>query len=564
MQRRFRLAGLVLALASAADAADFTGKFHAPNDALVIELKPAGGDQYTGTITGGGQASDLTATAKDQKISGKFTIGGTGYTFDGTLDGDQLTVTTGGANYVMTRAPAGGGNPFGAGSATAAKAGAPAADGDKTAAAEVIPPEGKVLATNDFGKTLFFEHANIKDMSAAVTATAAALSKRLGAPVRIETRFEDQKHPGQGVAGFSATVAGKPVHGSMLCGETDRGEGVAVMFARAGAPVLQAAQLVAALPGRPPLHTFVVPDGTGTIGLPDGWTLVSNSLFGVISVKGPADQSVNLNVALPVLGAQSPLVRIYNQNVAFAQAHPQFAHMPPPLKGILLGELCKPVDAVKLIIPQIDKLNREAGKPGIELDEFTEVHDVPPAVAGMKAQSMDYLSFKIDGQTRTHMRSVARGESDDTTYGTWLYQTSGMSAPADHFDDDAATMYAILQSIKPDMKVMQQKLEDQLEANKQLSEDQRRQMLENNKNWQRQHEEQLAGYAKHNEEWRERNVVQDKLHKDFLEYIRGYRTVEDTKTGKQTDVDLGRVGEVMDQLNHDDPGRYKEIKERDK
>ena len=45
--------------------------------------------------------------------------------------------------------------------------------------------------------------------------------------------------------------------------------------------------------------------------------------------------------------------------------------------------------------------------------------------------------------------------------------------------------------------------------------------------------------------------------------IRGYRTVEDTRTGDRTSVDLGNVRDIVDELNQGDPGRYKEIPLRD-
>ena len=136
-------------------------------------------------MAAGDQSCALTATTKDQKISGKFTAGGTAFSLDGTLDGDQLTVVTGGATYVMTRASAA--NPFGAGSAAAAKAHT-AGDASKPAeaadaadpASEVIPADGKVLAVTPSGKTLFFVFPDAKDAASAIHAVVAPAQQATG------------------------------------------------------------------------------------------------------------------------------------------------------------------------------------------------------------------------------------------------------------------------------------------------------------------------------------------------------------------------------------------------
>jgi hypothetical protein len=59
------------------------------------------------------------------------------------------------------------------------------------------------------------------------------------------------------------------------------------------------------------------------------------------------------------------------------------------------------------------------------------------------------------------------------------------------------------------------------------------------------------------------SVIRDRSNANEDEIIRGDRTVEDTVTGAQTSVDLGSVDQVVDGLNADQPGRYKEIPLRD-
>lgn len=50
---------------------------------------------------------------------------------------------------------------------------------------------------------------------------------------------------------------------------------------------------------------------------------------------------------------------------------------------------------------------------------------------------------------------------------------------------------------------------------------------------------------------------------DVDEGIRGYRKVYDTKTGEESDINLGDVNGVVNALNEADPGRYVQIPLRD-
>ena len=60
-----------------------------------------------------------------------------------------------------------------------------------------------------------------------------------------------------------------------------------------------------------------------------------------------------------------------------------------------------------------------------------------------------------------------------------------------------------------------------------------------------------------------RQLIQSRAAADFDETIRGYRTVEDTRTGQRFSVDLGRVHDFVERRNARDPGRFREIPLRD-
>jgi hypothetical protein len=570
MFRRTAAIAALLFTAGSVFGADFTGKFRAPNDAMVIELKSAGADQYTGTVSAGDQTCNLTATAKDQKISGKFTTGGNSFTLDGTLDGDQLTVTTGGATYVMTRPAAAGANPFGAGSAAATKA-RTGGDAPKPAdaaaapdaAAEVIPPDGKVLAVTPSGKTLFFVFPDAKDAATGIRAVVGPINKRLGTNVTLGKAFADTKNPACGSGSFTVTVGADNYTGTILCGPAKTGEAVSVVYMKKGASTPgDFATLMNALPTVVETETYNYPDGSGSIEIPKGWTVKNKTLADPLFVTGPNHQVLLMGLGIGVQAPDSPLMKMYAQNVAFAKAH-HFAP-PPPMKGIFVAPFDKPSVAVKVLDPQLSASSREQGLPYSEDPQVTEAKDLPNQLPDGKAEAITGTSTLVDGEVRTKMRNVQRLEAVPSGPGAWmLWVGLSMGAEQDRFPGDSVTMLGIIKSIKPNQKVLAQIFEDRIEANREMNEAQREAARERFKAGQIAHEDQLKGYDEYNKNWRDQQIVKDKSAKDYIEYIRGYRTVEDTQTGKTTDVDLSNVKQTMDDLNQADPGRYKEIPLRD-
>ena len=73
----------------------------------------------------------------------------------------------------------------------------------------------------------------------------------------------------------------------------------------------------------------------------------------------------------------------------------------------------------------------------------------------------------------------------------------------------------------------------------------------------------MAGYAQHNENWRQTEIAKGRSNADFVESIRGYRTVVDTQTGEKTSVDYNNVNEIVNSANEQNPGRYVQIPLRD-
>ncbi len=67
-----------------------------------------------------------------------------------------------------------------------------------------------------------------------------------------------------------------------------------------------------------------------------------------------------------------------------------------------------------------------------------------------------------------------------------------------------------------------------------------------------------ANYAR-TQSVEDNEIVKMRSLTDFDEVIRGERTIEDTRTGEQTSVNLADVHDIVDRLNYTDPDRYKEL-----
>ena len=126
------------------------------------------------------------------------------------------------------------------------------------------------------------------------------------------------------------------------------------------------------------------------------------------------------------------------------------------------------------------------------------------------------------------------------------------AGPAATFKQDLPVMVAMASSVKENTALIQEKT---------------RQNIDNqNRNFaaiqQANHEvqESFSGYLKTVQGG---SVITSRSADDFSEVTRGYRTVEDTTTGERTSADLGRVDDIVDNLNKYDPDRYKQIPLRD-
>ena len=540
------IAVAALAIPSITFAADFKGNF---TDAkLSVELTPAADGKYAGSITLNGQHFPLKATAEGSKLAGTFIASGTDFAFSATLEADRLTLVSEGHTYTLDRPATVVKNPL----ATDAPVNPLAAAGD-SASSDVT-----VLAATDSGKTLFFQKPKTTSAADALQAVLPDLAKVLGDRPKVSTAFADTKQATRGMAQFTATVNGKPVEGVILCGGGEKGEVVSVIYAATKAPPAEWVTLQAALPRLEKMTTLSFPDGTGSIDLPQGWECLTNSVDGGVAIKGPKDQLLAIGRSIGVQTPDSPLMQMFHQNQASARRLGMQVQKSMP--GIFVCEFSSPADSMKVLVPQYSEASQANHGPAIRLDTMLEVKDTKANTNGGKAQQLTYTWFKGTGSDQVHYKSICQGESMQIGNGAWMFYFTELAAPEKTFDVDAMTMYAIAQSLKVDMPTLQRVQSEKLQATAaDIRENQKRSFDQQ----QKAHQEQLAGYDRYNQAWKSQEVAKSRSNADFIEVIRGYRSVEDTTTGDKTSVDLGNVNGVVDKLNETDPGRYKQIPLRD-
>ena len=238
-----------------------------------------------------------------------------------------------------------------------------AASSTATADADVpVPGTGAlanytILKTTDFGKSMTRNFSAKTTARQVVRATVPDLLAFFGQKPKLVGVYQDQKDKKSACVFFSESLSGQPIKGISVIKVTDDATREWVVFCQANAPKGEAMKLLAlhkpsqpavdanagstgagaggggavaagSAPTNPPvndssaaptvptassggsnlqsippadikLQTYNFPDGTGSVGVPDGWTCTSPTIGNCI-VKGPADQTVGLDLSAMV------------------------------------------------------------------------------------------------------------------------------------------------------------------------------------------------------------------------------------------------------------------------
>lgn len=258
-----------------------------------------------------------------------------------------------------------------------------------------------------------------------------------------------------------------------------------------------------------PLTSRQLLDGSGTIGLPAGWT-ITGSHQGAVDAVGPHGE-VHLGIALPIMTPEA--------------ATPMFGYQYP-----LVAPYSGPVDAFRALLPQLNRagaeMARQTGQP-ITSIRLIRILGTRPVASPMPGGSATILHTEYDktvsGRTqRCQGLSIICTAPIDATQ--WIFYASTISAPSDAFDRSLPTLIAIYSSWQVSQGVFQGRRDHvaaTLREIGQMREDVRR-------NRERAYDNANAGWSN---------------------FIRDQWQAEDTTTGRRGDLDIHDVRDLVEEAN---------------
>jgi hypothetical protein len=436
-----------------------------------------------------------------------------------------------------------------------------------------------ILKTTDYGKSMTRDFPGQTTARQVVKATVPDLLAFFGEKPKLVGVYQDQKDKKSACVFFSEDLSGQPVKGLSVIKVTDDATREWIVFCQANAPKGEAMKLLALqTPSAQPaggggatsantpsqdtgatpavaggssgsaqpvpdadikLQTYSFPDGTGTVGVPEGWTCNSPTIGNAI-VKGPASQTVAFDLAgqVDVPGGQAlRLLRMGGGN---------------PATTLIAPFNPDPATALNNLMQAINRIQQTRGGPTTTVDEVVNQQPRLPG-PGMTNGHEAVIELAVTQTTKGvaqkfHSVQIFAVYTFNGGQSTWNYYGSQEMAPEETYKQDLPVMNAIFDSLKENAAGINAKgAAEQQQVNQIVN--QTRQMT--------------AGVNATIAQMNSQEIQSEKSFADVDEGIRGYRKVYDSQTGDEADVNLGDVNGVVNALNEADPGRYVQVPLRD-
>ncbi len=545
--RTAALASLLSLLPAVAHAADYAGNYQGEKISVLISPE---GPAFAGEIHMGDQKFPLKAHPDGDHLSGTFNVGASAFPFTATAHGDDLTFITDGVTYQLHRHA----NPLAAGPTSK-----PITPADALAGYTI-------LNETEFGIALAHELPTVTTTRAALQATFPDLARNFGARPTILGAYEDAREHKSAFVSFTTNFNDRPVKGFVTAKLRDQGAVVFVVFGNADATRAQWSALTAKPEPGPeherdmksemaavPLTPYSFPDHTGAIGLAEGYTTKAPTESN-LTVTGPADQKIRMAFGGTYYTPDAGIVRQNPQNVA-------------KLNLAISPYSDDPATALANIIRANSVVSQRNGGPTIVPERVIKVVPVQARNPGGKGSQITYDITITEKGVAKHYRSLIQFEISPLRNGSWgFYASLQVLAPPDTFEHDLPVMLAQVFSLSENEEAVKAKSQREMAAAKQLAD---AQAAANAKIAQAHydHNKSVAeASARQSKAWEDadRNEkIKQRTATDFIETIRGERTVEDTVTGEKTSVNLADVHDIVDKANYQNPGRFREIPLRD-
>jgi hypothetical protein len=462
------------------------------------------------------------------------------------------------------------------------------------AAGSASPPDFTVLASTDLGRSLIAQKPGVTTIRAALEFALAELTRQFGTAPAVGRAYEDARDHQSGGATFTAKLNGKLIRGLVSCKlNGPAGATIAVIYSRTDATRADWDKLTN--PTIPPTVSkttvsasrnllgadsteYVFPDGTGSIRLAAGYNTQAQSAATPVFIRGPDGQTVVINNTFVVSTPDSQAVRQVAHNREMMKR--LGGHFPSQSDDMLVASFSDPRQALKDLNPQLSRLSQSRGGPALHLERIIAYEDVDSAVPGGHAGFISVASTRDQNGVTTNYRAVQTLQMSMPGPGTWVLTVTGINGPEASFDQDAPVMAAMLNSLVTNDEIVQQRLEQMNRQTMQQIRDRgeaaaadlkaghdqfQREQTQRFETFQKQHAEQQAGYDRHNQQWEADELRKQRSAADFIETIKGTRTVYDRQTGGSATANLYYVDGVVDALNQAalDPDRFVQIPLRD-
>lgn len=347
----------------------------------------------------------------------------------------------------------------------------------------------------------------------ALRATLGEMARRLDGPVTPLAAYRDRDDR-MAQAVFAAQDRGEPMSGVVVSATAFAPGFLAVAYDRTDRLPRSRDALLAALAehlptgpteGRPGVRwqTVPLPDGSGSIRIPEGWR-VTSAHQGAVDVAGPGGEAMSLGIGYPV-------------------ATPEAATN--PVTGQLLDGLVSPpldpVTAVRSLFPRVAELLQRTNptQPLLSAVRILEVAALQSSVGGQAAFVL--WEARVGGRP---YRAFSLVDCSPPASGYWMLYNSTLAAPAETFADAFPIMMEAWGGWRVDPAVFRRRLQQAY-----------RTMQETHRLLSQTHEA--------------RNRALESSLADWTEAFRGTRVVEDRETGERRDFDIGWVDEQVEFLN---------------
>ena len=267
------------------------------------------------------------------------------------------------------------------------------------------------------------------------------------------------------------------------------------------------------------------PDGSGQMMLPAGWRITSANM-GAAEAGGPHGYVAAAMWFQAVTRAGAA------QKLAAQQQYSNYLGVQLPQAQLMVVDPTDPGSALIGIRMHLAPMVRQAGAGDYRNFRLLRVDRTPVQAMGFAQAGMVHHEFQENGLPRQGLSYVMLSNVDYD--GGWLYWETGVSGPVDCFAHNLPTLLQIAGSAQTADHVLQARIKSAVDSINAIG------------------DMQYRGY-------RRDQTRRDASFGGWRENFMGVRVVEDSRTGTRSTVDHGHSTELVQKLNQQDPGRYREI-----